>query len=304
MEALSELCDLIAKNPEQFVDKLSWICGRCPSAEALAPGSPRISRSQLNAVLAVAKFLSQCPNPCDQRPQSVVLEFIRSISSSFRRGFWPQSFPNDAIASFYNDFFRYVSKAAKSSEDFAAEAADLIGEVTLSALSNASDDSDEAPICRLFLIALSENFPPVSETDAVKLVTLLLDKVPDAFPLPQNGAHSWSSSFQSSPASLNYFQANEHPSPGRKTVADDIVSNGSTNGVGGNATGAGGLIKQQVASFEEETVESLERQEIAFKLMGQILEKGSIDTKLLEQVRQVAKRQLQSSSAFLKVRFF
>ncbi|XP_021731625.1 LOW QUALITY PROTEIN: phosphatidylinositol 4-kinase alpha 1-like [Chenopodium quinoa] len=330
MEALTELCDLIAKNPEQFKEKLGWICGRCPSYESPSSGSLRISRSQLNAVLAVARFLSQCPNLPDNRPRDVVVEFLRSISSSFRLSFWPQSFGNDSISSFYSDFFRYVVNAAELSEEFSDEVAGFLGEIVISAFNNAynndGSNSDDSKICKAFLTSLSENCPPVSRSDAEKLINLLIEHVPavvyPSSPRDVNVA-SGTSSFQSSPASLNYFHPHDSPSPmndhgqlsmlsggGSRVVVDDAVSTASSrvsemNGVSSIAShmDGEGLVRRQVANFEEESVESLEKQEVLFKLVGFILDnKVEVDHRLLEQVRLVAKRQLQSSSAFLKLR--
>lgn len=330
MEALTELCDLIAKNPTQFKEKLGWICGRCPSYESPSSGSPRISRSQLNAVLAVARFLSLCPNLPDNRPRDVVVDFLRSISSSFRPSYWPQSFGNDSISSFYSDFLRYVVNAAQLSEEFADEVAGFLGEIVISAFSNAynndSSYSDESKICKLFLLSLSESFPPISPLDAEKLINLLLEQVP-AVVYPNSpkdvAVASGASSFQSSPASLSYFHPHDSPSPvneatqlsvssggGSRAVIDDVASTASSrvsemNGVGSNASNldGGGIVRRQVANFEEESVESLERQEIVFKLVGHILDnKVEIDLRLVEQVRLLTKRQLQSSSAFLKLR--
>ncbi|XP_061372681.1 phosphatidylinositol 4-kinase alpha 2-like isoform X2 [Gastrolobium bilobum] len=113
MEALIELCDLIAQNPSQFSDKLSWICDKCPPPEYLSAGSPRVSRSQLNAVLAVARFLSKCPDSTDLRPKSVAVEFLRSIPYSFTQSFWPHPFSADYVTSFFVDFLGYVSKATE-----------------------------------------------------------------------------------------------------------------------------------------------------------------------------------------------
>ena len=53
--------------------------------------------------------------------------------------------------------------------------------------------------------------------------------------------------------------------------------------------------------FEEESVEFLERQEIAFKLIAHVLEKVHVEPVLLEQVRLIGKKQIQSMSVFLKV---
>ena len=83
---MTELCDLIAQNPAQFVEKLAWICGRCPPPEALLVGSPRVSRSQLNAILAVARFLSKCPSHSDEMPKSIILAFyLKSLKNPFCR---------------------------------------------------------------------------------------------------------------------------------------------------------------------------------------------------------------------------
>ncbi|GAB4837929.1 Phosphatidylinositol 4-kinase alpha 1 [Ancistrocladus abbreviatus] len=313
MEALTELCDLTAQNPTQFAEKLAWICSRCPPPESLFSGSPKVSRSQLNAILAVARFLSKCSNSADHRPQTVLLDFLRAIPGSFNNSFWPQSFNADSISSFYSDFFGYILKATELSGDFAEEVASFLGETVISALSYAT--SENSPISRVFLSALSESFPPVLTTDADKLVKLLLDQVSVGFPLSPRDAASQSvtSSYQSSPVSLNYFQANENASPANEATSmssrvsemnggSSIVAGsfGFCDGGGGGADSA--VVRQQVANFEEESVESLEAQEIAFKLIGHILDKVTIDPNLLEQVRLVAKRQLQYLAAFLKIR--
>ena len=326
MESLIELCDLIAEKPEQFADKLVWICGRCPSAEALLTGSPRVSRSQLNAVLAVARFLSKCPNYDDQRPKSLLLAFYRAIPSSFTPSFWPQSFGNDAIASFFNDYFAYMCRAAESASDFATDIAGFTGEIVISATGNVSGDLG---ISRVFLNALALNFPPILSSDANRLVSCLLERLEITVPnSPRELISSEAASSQSSPLSLNHFpyHSNERASPGNEvsnasgssgSVADDassskgIVTNGGSAGWKSNvdilnvSTGLndGGGGKGILISFEQESLENLEKQEIAFKLIRHILDKATVDSKLLEQVRLVTKEQLQSMLAFLKVGF-
>lgn len=339
MEALIELCDLIAQNPSQFSDKLSWICDKCPPPEYLSAGSPRVSRSQLNAVLAVARFLSKCPDSTDLRPKSVALEFLRSIPFSFTQSFWPHPFNPDSVASFFLDFIGYLSKAAESSPDFADEVSGFAGEVVISAIAE-----QHTGIARAFLVALSQNFLPISSSDANKLVTCLIDQfaapiVPvPCTPRELNAGNSDISSSRSSPLSGNQqSQANFNGSPGNEVTsnvsgsssgvaskaADDatastassVMTNGGSHmwrsnadqlvqNLGLNDGGVGGgLSGQQVASFEEESVEFLERQEIAFKVIAHVLEKVPIDPALLEQVRLIGKKQIQSMSAFLKVNF-
>lgn len=336
MEALTELCDLIAENPEQFSEKLAWICSRCPPPESLLGGSPRVSRSHLNAVLAIARFLARCPNQTDhhQRPQSMVLEFLRSVPSSFNQSFWPQSYGQDAISAFYVDFLGYVAKATELSPDFATEVAGFAGEVLITALNH---DGEGSGISRVFLMALSQNFPPILPSDAERLVTSLLDQfvvsVPVSAPMSPREAgaaasETSTSSAQSSPISVNHYQPNDSSmSPanevsrlsGSSSAASasskgSVVINGGSValkssieqfGVSyafGDGGGGAAMLRQQVSSFEEESVESLEKQEIAFELIGHILDKVHIDPKLVEQVRLIAKKQLQSLSAFLKIR--
>ncbi|XAR72828.1 1-phosphatidylinositol 4-kinase [Bertholletia excelsa] len=337
MEPLMELCDLVAQNPGQFAEKLTWMCGRCPPSEALFAGSPRVTRAQLNAVVAVARFLSKCPIHNDQRPKSVVLEFLRSIPSSFSQSFWPQSFGADSIGSFYVDFFGYVSKATELSADFATDVAGFMGEIVISAVGNASGDLG---ISRAFLKALSQSFLPIVPSDADRLVSCLLDHfvsyVPNS-PMELVPATPEASSSQSSPIAQNHFQPNDSSSPRNEVsnasgsssssaskVADDATTassrgsgvNGSSvawksidqlvSSIGGigfsDAGGNEAAYRRQISTFEEEPIESLEKQEIAFKLIAHILDKICIDTKLLEQVRIIAKEQLHSMSAFLKIR--
>ncbi|KAI8025784.1 Phosphatidylinositol 4-kinase alpha 1 [Camellia lanceoleosa] len=302
MEPLIELCDLIAQKPDQFADKLTWMCGRCIQPESLLAGSPRVSRAQLNAVVALARFLSKCPNHIDQRPEYVVSEFLRSIPASFNQSFWPESFGTDSIASFYADFLGYVSKATELSSDFATDVAEFMGDIVMSAVGNESGD---LRISRAFLRALSQSFLPILISDADKLVAYLLDHfvsdVPNSFqssPIiasPQNHVSGSSSSSASRESPMNGYSVTW------KSSVDQLVTSiGSVgfNDGGGNAAG----YKQLVVTFEGEPVERLEKQEIAFKLIAHILDKVFIDTKLLDQVMIIAKEQLQSMSAFLKIR--
>ncbi|XP_028065668.1 phosphatidylinositol 4-kinase alpha 1-like [Camellia sinensis] len=327
MEPLMELCDLIAQNPNQFAEKLTWMCGRCPQPEALQSGSPRVSRAQLNAVVAIARFLSKCPNHSHHRSQSLVIEFLRTIPASFSQSFWPQSFGIDSIASFYADFLAYVSKATDLSSDFAADVACFMEDIVISAVANVNG---ELGISRAFLGALSQSFLPILASDADKLVSCLLDHFVSY--VPNSPATPEPSSSQSSPMTANYYQTNENSSPrldvsnaygsssssasrgsvmnggsiGWKSNVDQLVASigsvGFNDGGGGGGGGSATAYRRLVVTFEEEPVESLEKQEIAFKLITHILDKAHIDPKLLEQVRIIAKEQLQSMSSFLKIR--
>lgn len=302
MEALTELCDLIAQNPSQFFDKIAWICNRCPPSESLLSGSPRITRSQLNAVLVTARFISKCGNYSDTRPRTIVLEFIRAIPASFDLSFWPKSFGNSSIASFYGEFFGYVCKATELHPDFDSDVARFMGDIVFAAV---NDRCGDVGISKAFLGALSESFPPIIPSDANKLVSSLLDGLEFALPSSSSpkGIMGSNSSSQSSPISVSNVAASSSSSGG----IDDANSKALiTNGISSSAwTGMGtptASDRRGVAYFEEELVENLEKQEIAFKLIGHILDREQIDPKLLERVHVITKDQLKSISAFLKIR--
>ncbi|RAL49359.1 hypothetical protein DM860_012792 [Cuscuta australis] len=316
MESLNELCDLIAENPKQFQDKLMWMCGRCPPAEVMLAGSHRISRSHLNAILAVARFLSRCSNAVENLPTSLVIAFYRSLPSSLDPSFWPQSFGIDLITLFFNDFLGYVSKASDLCPDFAMYISGFTGEIVMSAIGNVSGDTR---ISKVFLNAISLNFPPIDHSDADRLISALLDRFEISIPcspLELISSTSEANSAQSSPLSLGHYRLSPRndmtnvsgsSSSLVSRIADDAVSTMSPKGIMVN--GSSGPVRTNVDLLatsmfynEEEPLDSLEKREIAFKLIGHLLEKVSVDVKLLEQVRSIAREQLQSMVVFLKIR--
>ncbi|KDP46231.1 hypothetical protein JCGZ_10071 [Jatropha curcas] len=326
MESLVELCDLVAQKPTQFKEKLTWICNRCPPSEVFQADSPRVSRSQLNAVLVLARFLSKCTEYVDNRPEDIVLDFFRAIPLSFQQSFWPQSLGIDSISLFFVDFMAYITKAAELSVDFSEEIAAYAGDVIMAAINN--NASDNSAISKAFLLALTHNFPPIEQYDAEKLVTCLLDQLNSsgqvsASTSEQIGISSETSSSQCSPMNnVNHRNSNHSPANDTSHVSGSsgasVVSSMSVAINGGSVAwksgfdsmamglgfndGGGGLFRQQVASFEEESVEALEKQVIAFKLIAHVLDRVKIDNDLLKSLRTIAKKQLHSLSAFLKIR--
>ncbi|KAH0920787.1 hypothetical protein HID58_020805 [Brassica napus] len=242
--ALTDICEIIEENPINFSESLVWICRQCPHESA------SVSRSHLNALLAVARIISRNVDTSENHGKLAVLDFLHAVPSSFRRSFWPCSFTLESITEFYCAFLGYVSCLT---HEFGSE----VVEITEEAI---GDDVDVDPaISRAFLVALSHNgFPSIQQSDGDELITML----------------------------LHQFSTNEKFSPDL-----DVASKGSFS-----------VFRQQVASFEDESVESLENQEITFKLMAHVLDKVKVDSKLYDQVSSIAKRQLQSMSAFLKSR--
>lgn len=246
MEALTELCDIIEQNPKQFLDKLPWICSQCPQPKLLHAELLRVSQSHLNAILAVTRILARNLDTAQNHAKIVVLDFLQALRSSFRPSFWPYSYTLESISAFYCSFLGYVSCLSLEFGTMVVELAILSCHVS---------HKDQA-ISKAFLVAVSQNFPSIQQSDGDKLITVLLHQF-------------------------------------------DVV-----NGVDELSFGYKHVFTQKLASFEDESIDSLEKQEIAFKLVTNVLGKVKLDSRLQLLVRSIAKRQLQSMSVFLKVVLF
>ena len=74
--------------------------------------------------------------------------------------FWPQSFKNDAIASFFTDFFITSGKLLSCHWDFAADVAAFIGDNGVVAVCCGGEN---AVIFRAFPVAISQKLPSLLE---------------------------------------------------------------------------------------------------------------------------------------------
>ncbi|CAK9170037.1 unnamed protein product [Ilex paraguariensis] len=268
--------------------------------------------SELSSDFAVAEYTGEivmsAVNNFTEELDSTTPEASSSFFGRFRI-LLPNLFCHsrlEAIQSF--DFLSYVNEASELSSDFAV--AEYTGEIVMSAINNAGGDLG---------VSLSQNFHPILLSNANKLVSTLLDRFEISVPSSPRELVSIApevSSPQSSPLSANHYQSNERNSPGNEVsnasgsssgdpsrVTDEATSALWSKGlvmkggslawksnvdifgadVGFNDEGRGGsaTYKRVVASFEEEPVESLQQQEIAFKLIGHILDKVQNDLKLL-----------------------
>lgn len=306
MEALTELCDLVAQNPDLFADKLAFICSRCPPAAVLQPpptgvGSARITRSHLHALIALARFLSRCSDypAAVSNVRSTLVDFLRAIPSvAFRLSFWPQSYSIDTISVFFSDLLRYISIAADLSPALGSDLSIVIGNTVVSA---AASTGDEMIIARVFLSAFAQNCPPIPAADAEWLVTCLLEQfVPEDEGVSSSGSEN-STSWGSSTLSKGKVLEDD------RDVADDgsseissVQNGGSVGGrssAGSNGGGGGG----GSAAFQVESVEGLEKLEIAFRLVRQVVDRPGIKIEQLELFLKCAVKQLKSLPAFLKV---
>ncbi|PKA52366.1 Phosphatidylinositol 4-kinase alpha [Apostasia shenzhenica] len=302
MEALTELCDLVAQNPDLFADKLAWICSRCPTVAAVG-GSVRITRSHLNALLALARFLSKCAvlPAAVSNARSPLLDFLRALpSAGFRPSFWPQSFSLDSISLFLSDLFRYVSLAADLSPAFVCELSPFFGPTIVSA---AASLGDEAAIARAFLSAVAQSCPPIPAEDGERLVACLFEQFgPDDDGLSTSGSENSMSWVSCMPSKGKVMEEDRDVVDDASSEISSVPNGGSAerrSGAGSNVEGRGG----GSAAFEMESLERLEKLEIAFRLVRQILDRaGRMKSDQLELFQKIATKQLKSLPAFLKIR--
>nr|GEZ23782.1 phosphatidylinositol 4-kinase alpha 1 [Tanacetum cinerariifolium] len=282
MEALTELCDLIAQTPTQFPDKIQRLLNR--STPNPNPSQPT-TRSYLNSILITSRFVSKCGshyNSTNPKPQTLVLDYVKSISVTFDVAYWPKAFSLGAISEFYKEFFGYVVEICDGE---GSEVGRCIGEVVMSAIRGECGD---VAVTRCFLSAVGEFFPKVDVEGSEKVVEVLLSGVEGGLRIGVGGGGDFSpsNSAQSSPISGG---------GGMTSSGNGIVEEV-------NLRVGGGGDKKGVGYFEEELIENLEKQEIAFKLIEHIVERAKIDPVLLERAHVITKDQLKSISSFLKIR--
>ncbi|KAM3239398.1 hypothetical protein P3L10_014432 [Capsicum annuum] len=291
MESIMELVDVIAENPTIFADKLVWICSRCPAEQP-----SRVSRYQLYAVLAVAPFLSKCPNHSNELlPRSVLLAFYRSIRSSFDVQFWPQSFSINSIGSFFDDFFEYICRACELCSEFSADVAEVTFGIVTSATTTRSDVNNEGlGISKAVLRAMCCSFPLLCPSYANELVSHLVEQ------------HEMLVYMGVSNVVLLGGSSSGCNDGGGDAEKRAIGSLSNVVLVGGSSSGCqdGGedAEKRAIGSFKEEPVDSVEKREMTLKLILSVLDKVSVDTNLFESVRFIVGQHLQSMVAFLKIR--
>ncbi|KAF3674616.1 Phosphatidylinositol 3- and 4-kinase family protein, ALPHA isoform 3 [Capsicum annuum] len=289
MESIMELVDVIAENPTIFADKLVWICSRCPAEQP-----SRVSRYQLYAVLAVAPFLSKCPNHSNELlPRSVLLAFYRSIRSSFDVQFWPQSFSINSIGSFFDDFFEYICRACELCSEFSADVAEVTFGIVTSATTTRSDVNNEGlGISKAVLRAMCCSFPLLCPSYANELVSHLVEQ------------HEMLVYMGVSNVVLLGGSSSGCNDGGGDAEKRAIGSLSNVVLVGGSSSGCqdGGedAEKRAIGSFKEEPVDSVEKREMTLKLILSVLDKVSVDTNLFESVRFIVGQHLQSMVAFLK----
>ncbi|KAM3310755.1 hypothetical protein ACQJBY_031427 [Aegilops geniculata] len=250
MEALNELCDLVAAHPDLLLaDRLTWLSSRCaPPASPASSPPQRASRAHLHSLHALARLLPAGAGP----PAAPLLAFLTS-RAFLSPAFWPQSF---APAPFLAKLLPLLAAAPASPALSSALSAAL-----LAALDAA--DPASAPLARAFLSAAAAKPPQLLPADTAPVAQRLF---------------------------LEFPGSDEAP-PRAKGKGED--AKGEENGG----------IKEAVQRFEGEQIEALERKEVAFRLIVQMLGgEGGLEADKVAKVRNAAAWQVRSLTDFLKIR--
>nr|CAB3498468.1 unnamed protein product [Digitaria exilis] len=166
MEALNELCDLVAAHPDLLLaDKLAWLSSRCAAAPAAAAAPQRASRAHLHSLLALARLLpAGGAGAGDAAPPAPLLSFLAS-HAFLSPAFWPQSF---AAAPFLSRLLPLLAAAPASPALSSALSAALLAALDVA-------DPASAPLARAFLSAAAAAAPlPLLPADAAPVAARLL----------------------------------------------------------------------------------------------------------------------------------
>jgi phosphatidylinositol 4-kinase A len=174
MEALNELCDLVAAHPDLLLaDKLAWLSSRCGGAAAAAPPS-RASRAHLHSLLALARLLPAGGAGGDAAPPPPLLAFLAS-HAFLSPAFWPQSF---APGPFLSRLLPLLAAAPATSALSSALSAAVLAAFDVA-------DPTSAPLARAFLSAAAAAAAlPLLTADAAPVATRLLLEFPGLEEVP------------------------------------------------------------------------------------------------------------------------
>jgi len=176
MEALNELCDLVAAHPDLLLaDKLAWLSSRCAAVPAAA-APQRASRAHLHSLLALARLLPAGAAGVggDASPPAPLLSFLAS-HAFLSPAFWPQSF---APAPFLSRLLPLLAAAPSSPALSSALSAALLAALDVA-------DQASAPLARAFLSAAAAAAPlPLLPADAAPIAARLLLEFPGSEEAP------------------------------------------------------------------------------------------------------------------------
>ncbi|KAL2650963.1 hypothetical protein R1flu_019091 [Riccia fluitans] len=218
--SLRELALLLAGNADLAAEKLGVILCQCPASGSLQDRSTRLDARQLNAILAVAQFLSRS-SADDIRTDlwDLILEFLRTIPSFGDDEIWASAFTSQVASAFFKDLILAVVKITETRTGLADQLSTVIADIIqrITALSNREVSAPVPPGVKFFLVALAENCPPLSAPDVDRVIKVLLE--------------NWAVNFQPIGTQPSSSETSYHSSPStsKKSQHHGALSNGDSS---------------------------------------------------------------------------
>ncbi|KAL3700638.1 hypothetical protein R1sor_018660 [Riccia sorocarpa] len=207
--SLRELALLLAGNADLAAEKLGVILCQCPASSFLQDGSTRLNARQLNAILAVAQFLSKSlADEIQTDLWDVILEFFRTIPSIGNDEIWSSAFSSHVASAFFKDLMLAVIKITETRARLAEQLSNVIADIMqkITAVSN-REVSTPIPLgVKFFLIALSENCPRLSASDVDRVTKVLLEQWAVCYQPGGSQPSSSETSYHSSPSTSKKSQ--------------------------------------------------------------------------------------------------
>ncbi|MCO5577943.1 hypothetical protein L7F22_031780 [Adiantum nelumboides] len=174
MDSLTQLVDVLAENPHLAKERLGWIHDQV-SFHGDDFHLLSITTSQLQGVLAIARFLSRCKNlQGGSDLLDVLLSFLQAVPSLSRLSSFPEWFTFDAATVFFSELGSYLGKIVELGfANNSAISAAVCSVIQILVLQESRVQITEAG--RALLTALSHVCPRLSVSDIDQVGRCLLD---------------------------------------------------------------------------------------------------------------------------------
>ena len=338
MKALAELCNVLAESGSApSAEGIDVLWRQCPAPGFTNRVPVQLTGRQFNGILLLARFVARTGG-CHSTPDhfSLVLEFLRGVPFIAKED---APFSSDEFDVYFEELIKYVAEISEAclavSIDVSRVISGFIQQVTAESMQEGVTLSKENfPVVKALLSALSKQCPTLNAVDAERAGLSLLQQ----WIMPTRAAIASSPNDQSpndaSPLLFHTPENNDgstrilHREPSidepfeiamytdenctfhtPKSTPSKISPNGLGSLANGSTGSNGSLDKTNnesrgwrglQASLEAEMLETLERQDLAIRLLGQILEQARHDEKLVAQLKAVTNGHLRNLVLLLK----
>ena len=330
MRALAELCSLLTEStsaPSQ--EGIAVLQDQCPPPGFTQRVPVQLTGRQYNGILLLARYLAGA-NYRDGASElfSAVLEFLQGVPSIVKDS--SASGP-DNMNSYFEELLKYVGEVARLCPDVSTDASKIIASFIQKFIADSMQEglspvNENPSLSKALFSALAKRCPTLIVGDAERVAFSILKHwiipvesssapilpleitpngdSPTLYHTPENNGTL--KTLHREPSIDDPFEANtdEVNSFHTPKSTPSKFSPGTVDGSTGHSDKLNGVSKsgrKLQASFEVETLEALERQDLAIRLLAQVLEQVRDNEPLVLQLRSASIRQLRDVASLLKV---